>query len=281
MPTRTGRRSRTHIEFAATTDEVNKCALCDRRLTAKCRKMGSRTVFLRDEDDPEAASIGGLVGVCQWCWLHKNVYRELQEWSASAPLLTSLIPGRPIYLVDRAPSCYWVLGDLIQGTLERIPETARNTILDYAMTNDYRSVSKRGLRFETLPSWPGASPNAAGVNMDRGHVIRIRTSVLKRESDEMLMQTIAHELAHTAQWAEDALDATSMNECELDAEPRVRAWGFGETGASENDRKEFLANLDAISQAATTFKSLWKRGIFPAGITPSKEGSALTTRGCC
>ncbi len=80
------------------------------------------------------------------------------------------------------------------------------------------------MRFEALGRWPGMG-DASGMNMDGGHAIRLRASYVRSSGMQELTKRIAHELAHTEQKAL-GLRFESDNECERDAEERVKSWGF-------------------------------------------------------
>ena len=76
------------------------------------------------------------------------------------------------------------------------------------------------MRFEALGRWPGMG-RTVGMNMDCGHVIRLRASFVRQANNHALIEVIAHELAHTEQKAEE-LCFDSSDECERDVEERLR-----------------------------------------------------------
>ena len=119
------------------------------------------------------------------------------------------------------------------------------------MTDKY-SITGKGMRFEALGRWPRMGTCAA-MNMDRGHAIRFRASYVNKASSESLVGVVAHELAHTEQYAEEKY-FESDDECERDVEARLRAWGF-DAGSTDFHRQELLGEIDQILKFAKDMKA--------------------------
>jgi hypothetical protein len=132
------------------------------------------------------------------------------------------------------------------------------------------TTTGKGMRFEALGRWPGMG-SYDGMNMDWGHVIRLRASYVRRADTEDLAQTIAHELAHTEQKAED-LYFDWDNECERDVEERLKSWGFDD-GTTEDDERTLRDTYDMIIGLAEEGK-----GAILSGKRPSANYAAEAVR---
>jgi hypothetical protein len=172
------------------------------------------------------------------------------KWRQTAPPFIQIIPGLPVQLVVRGCCDDSALAHVIRGTFDKLPEPSRRKITEYVLS-DHTYVTGQGMRFEALGRWPGMG-SCQGMNLDRGHAIRLRASYVKQASIESLVGTVAHELAHTEQWAE-GLFFESDDECERDVEARLRAWGL-DNGATESDRQELLFEIDQIIKYAEEMK---------------------------
>jgi hypothetical protein len=144
-----------------------------------------------------------------------------------------------------------------------VPEHSRERILEYAYT-DNLCDRPLGLRFEALARWRGRG-NASGQNLMGGHAIRILASHVKQASEDDIAHTIAHELAHTEQYAEGK-SFDSAEEWELDVEARLLAWGFRLGGAfTDAEKKELLGTLEDISNLAKALIEEVQSGAMPSG----------------
>jgi hypothetical protein len=147
--------------------------------------------------------------------------------------------------------------------------------MEYVLTAGH-STTGIGMRFEALGRWPGIG-TCLGMNMDRGHAIRLRASHVKEASSERLVGTVAHELAHTEQWAEGKyLKFKGEDACERDVEKRLRAWGF-DAGGTKFDRQELLWEKDQIIKYATDLKATVEgRRSLPSGNFVAEALSEVT-----
>jgi hypothetical protein len=175
------------------------------------------------------------------------------------------------------------LAQAIRDTFEKVPPLSRQKIIDYVVSDEGYSTG-RGMRFEALGRWPGMG-NCQGMNLDRGHAIRLRATFVRKAASESLVGTIAHELAHTEQWAEELI-FESDDECERDVEARLRAWGFDE-GTTESERQELLFEIDQVIKYAKRMKRKVVRSGLPSGnyaaeaISEATRASNMMIRSCC
>jgi hypothetical protein len=86
----------------------------------------------------------------------------------------------------------------------------------------------------------------------------------KRYGRSPLIETIAHELAQSGQWADEKSFDTS-DECERDVEARLRAWGFRNAGPTKDENEYLLGLLDTIIESATEAKVQVSRQTIPSG----------------
>ena len=123
------------------------------------------------------------------------------------------------------------------------------------------TTTGNGMHFEALGRWPGMG-DCRGMNMDYGHVIRLRASFVRQANIDALIEVIAHELGHTEQKAEE-LVFDSSDECERDVEERLRSWGF-DNGTTEDDDETFRDTLDEIIKWAEEGKAAILSGKRPS-----------------
>lgn len=274
-----------HIDFALDSDEIKVCVRCG-EVPKESSLFGMRWSNNEIEVSPAIPQpVGGLVGMCYSC----GGWRELDEgeintnWQKTAPAFIQVIPGLPIQLVVRGTCDDSGLADAIRDTFEKVLPPSRQKIIDYVLS-DHAYTTGKGMRFEALGRWPGMG-NCQGMNMDRGHAIRLRASYVKRASIESLVGTVAHELAHTEQWA-DGLVFESEDECERDVEARLRAWGFKE-GATVLDKECLLFEIDQIIKYAKAMKKKVARLGLPSGnfaaeaLAEAGRASNMLIRSCC
>jgi hypothetical protein len=219
--------------------------------------------------------VGGLVGVCSSCgWrqVEKAEGEIVAKWRQTAPPFIQIIPGVPIQLVVRERCDDTALAQAIRDTLGKVPLPSRQKIIDYVLSDETYTTGK-GMRFEALGRWPGMR-TCQGMNMDRGHAIRLRASYVKQASVESLIGTIAHELAHTEQWAEGRF-FESDDECERDVEARLRTWGF-EDGSTENEKQELLFEIDQVIKYAKAMKRKVASSGLPSGNYAAEALSEAT-----
>jgi len=103
----------------------------------------------------------------------------------------------------------------------------------------------------------------SGMCMDRGHVIRLRSSFVKSADIESLVEVIAHELGHTEQNAETKR-FDSADECERDVEARLRSWGI-DNGTTRGNKRMLLNQFDQIINYANLAKRIVRRSKLPSG----------------
>jgi len=245
-----------HIDFALYSAEVKICVLC-----GKAPTQSSCHGFLWNDRSVEVTPagrypVGGLVGICSSCGRRGAKKREiLAKWRQTAPRLIQIIPGMPVRLVARGYCDDARLIQVIRDTFEKIPEKSRRKILEYVVSGGY-SVTGKGMRFEALGRWPRMG-TCQGMNMDRGHAIRLRASYVNNAPIESLVGTIAHELAHTEQHAED-IYFEFADDCERDVEARLREWGF-DAGGTDAHRQKLLDEVDQIHKFAKEMKAAIKK----------------------
>ncbi len=272
-----------HIDFALDSDEIMLCV--------RCGEVPNETCLGRWYDSAMLVTpagrypVGGLVGVCSSCgWSGRVRKREiLATWRKTAPPFIQVVPGVPVQLVARGCCDDSALAQLIRDTFEKVPPPSRQKIIDYVMSDEGYATGK-GMRFEALGRWPGMRA-CQGMNLDRGHAIRLRASYVKRASIESLVSTVAHELAHSEQWA-DGLFFEYEDECERDVEARLRAWGFDD-GATETDRHDLLFEIDQVIKYAKRMKKKVACMGLPSGnfaaeaVAEATRASNMLIRSCC
>jgi hypothetical protein len=247
-----------HIDFALNPKEIKVCVLCN-NVPTQSSWSGSLWYDRGMTVTPGGRyPIGGLVGVCSSCGWGSKKRDILAKWRQTAPRFIQIIPGTAIRLVARECCNDASLAQVIRETFEAIPVVSRRKIMEYVTTSDDYSVTGKGMRFEALGRWPSMGVCLA-MNMDWGHAIRFRASYVKDALNDRpnLVGTIAHELAHTEQCADDKYFEFS-DDCEKDVEERLRAWGF-DAGGTEGDRQELLTEVDLIIKYATEMKDAIKK----------------------
>ena len=122
------------------------------------------------------------------------------------------------------------VANALKQVWDKIPYRHRRRMREY-LRDDDRSredgqtpVAWRQLRIETLPRWPNWGRGAIGLNMAKGHVIRLGAMAAKRMSQKSLAALVAHELAHTYQYARPSDRA--CEDIEADAQDIAGRWGF-------------------------------------------------------
>lgn len=242
-----------HIDFALNSNEIEVCVLCGKAPTPSSWSGslwydGGMTVVPGGR-----YPIGGLVGVCSSCGYRSQKRDILAKWRQTAPRFIQIFPGTAIRLVARECCDDASLAQVIRETFEAIPVSSRRKIMEYVTTSDDYSVTGKGMRFEALGRWPSMG-DCLAMNMDYGHAIRFRASYVKSALDDRrnLVGTIAHELAHTEQCADNKYFDFS-DDCEKDVEERLRAWGF-EPGVTEDIKQQLLSEVDLILKFASVAK---------------------------
>jgi predicted Zn-dependent protease with MMP-like domain len=244
-----------HLDFALLDQEVKICAICKQ---ARSNEVGTEKVT-----PGGIHSVGGYIAFCPDCWGHDhywldgddrtNAKREqlIAQWRPTAPPCIQVIKGKPVQLIVRGKCDDQKLADVIESTFGKVPDESRKKIMDYLLSLHSFTVTGVGMRFEALGRWPGMGATV-GMNMDRGHAIRLRASYvnecMRHEDIDDLIHTIAHELAHTEQMADDKSFETD-DECERDVESRLLDWGFG-SGLSMEKRETMLAHIDLVIREA-------------------------------
>ena len=246
-----------HLDFAAFPHESQICVWCG----TTPERIHDQFRVTHDVVHP----LDGYVTLCDSCaWRDfatpTTRNRKIENrWRTTAPLLIPIVPDAPIYLVVRKKCDDIMLADAIKEVFARLPRKIRNKIVSYTMADPLWFL--RGLRFECLGRWAGIS-DAAGMNMENGHVIRLRASFVKTATPDALLTTIAHELGHTEQCAED-LTFRTQNECELDVERRIAEWGFGNEDGTA--KESAVDHLDAIVRRAREVKKAIQNCHCPSG----------------
>lgn len=241
-----------HIDFALYANEIKLCVLCGE---APTQASWSSSLWY-DKGISVTSSgrypIGGIVGICTSCGYRGTKKRDiLAKWRQTAPRFVQIIPGTAVRLIARGCCDDVRLSQVIRDTFDKVPDTSRRKIMEYVMTPGF-SITGKGMRFEALGRWPRMGTCLA-MNMDCGHAIRLRASYVKDASIECLVGTIAHELAHTEQYAEEK-HFESNDECERDVEARLRTWGF-DAGGTDSHRQELLGEIDQILRFAKDMKA--------------------------
>jgi hypothetical protein len=140
------------------------------------------------------------------------------------------------------------LAALIRDTIEtRLPAPSRKKIMEYVCDSHKGTTTGKGMRFEALSRWPKMG-TCAGMNLDRGHAIRLKAPYLKKASPEEITEVINSE-----QHAEGIRFAGS-NECGLDVEERLLTWGFHGSD-TECERSELIRFYDEIIRCAEKLQS--------------------------
>jgi len=200
--------------------------------------------------------------ICDYYCADKPEEEIIANWRQTAPPFIPIFADLPIQLVVRGRCDDAALAQAIRDTFDRIPAPSRRKIVEYVCSHDGVSTTGKGMRFEALGRWPGMG-NYDGMNMDWGHVIRLRASYVRRADTEDLAQTIAHELAHTEQKAEDVYFDLD-DECERDVEERLKSWGF-DSGTTEDHERTLRNTYDMIIELAERGKSAILSGKTPSG----------------
>jgi hypothetical protein len=246
-----------HIDFALHCYELKRCAVCGQPSKAW---WNDYKVTPRGRN-----AIRGLIGVCVECHMfrrYRNNFKVIAKWRENAPTLIDIIPRTPIQLGVRKRCNDKALAQLIRSTLEdKVPARSRKKILDYVLSHEQYTTTGKGMRFEALGQWPGIG-HAWGMCMDWGHAIRLRASHVRQSSPEEVVQTIAHELAHTEQRAEER-KFDSEDGCERDVEERLRRWGV--MADSEYRRNSMVQQLNEVIEAANHIKAKILREKVPSG----------------
>lgn len=81
--------------------------------------------------------------------------------------------------------------------------------------------------------WPGRVRDAMGAAGDRGHRLCFWTEGVADFPDELVMDLVAHELAHAYQWACDRRAEMDSFEAEDDANWTMECWGFSATAMDD------------------------------------------------
>jgi hypothetical protein len=252
-----------HIDFAVSQDEIKVCARCGRMPDLRDVRWDDFPRFTRAGRYP----LGGLVGICSSCGYFMFRAEVQRRWRETAPACIQLVPGMPVQLVVRRACDDKALAQFIRETIEKVPASSWNKILGYVMSGQPWSVTGKGMRFEALGRWPGMG-DCAGMNMDRGHVIRLRASYVRdslNEARESLSEVILHELAHTEQRA-DGRSFESSDQCERDVEERLHVWGIDSVEQGKKAQKAaLLDHLGAIVELAETAQAKVRQGKLPSG----------------
>lgn len=244
-----------HLDYALLGDEITICAGCGSELLRGQNRYGSVAVTPAGR-----YAVGGMIGLCSECGYSKWGNRETQKatikkWRETAPQCIQLLRGKPVQLVVRGKCNDLDLAKAILTTFEKVPDQSRTKILDYVLSHEECTVTRKGMRFEALSRWPGIHL-AAGMNLDRGHAIRLRASYvrdcMRRDDMADLILTIAHELGHTEQEAEGK-SFENDDESERDVEARLLSWGF-HSGQTTESRESLLAQFDSIIRLAKNAK---------------------------
>lgn len=268
-----------HINFALWDEEIKLCAFCGKIPEPVTLYHGVPVGGWYGDikvTTPGKYGIGGLIAQCSRCRdgalaTQKHQRTLIREWQQTAPRCIQLIPKKPIQLVVRGCCDDEYLATVIREAFDKLPERSRRKIIDYVLSDEEYSVTGKGLRFEALGRWPGMG-DAVGMNMDRGHAIRLRASLVKkakRDGSVALVETIAHELAHSEQHAEGRSFA-SPDECERDVEARLRGWGFTYTDSTKPGKAYLLSLLNGIIRAARTAKAEIRSCEVPSGTAVNK-----------
>jgi hypothetical protein len=189
-----------HIDFALSTNEIKVCVVCGCQPRESQSGHNSRWCTHVEVTPAGRHPISGLVGVC-WCVQEEPTKKRITAiWRHNAPEFIQIFKGVPIHLVARGYCDDKALADAIRHAFDKVPLPSRNNIMAYLLSSPPNSTTGKGMRLEALGRWPGMG-QCNGMNMDRGHAIRFRASYVKRATGESLLESIAHELAHTEQYA--------------------------------------------------------------------------------
>lgn len=258
-----------HIDFASFADEVKCCARCRQVFSTSRGTSKMWCIVLVTPRGPFA--IGGLIGVCIDClsnleprYNEKAIIRMVKaNWRRTAPKFIQLIPRRPIQLVVRGHYDDAALARLIRETIFQVlPAASRRKIIEYVCDTNQSTATGKGMRFEALRRWPGKGV-CAGMNMDQGHAIRLHAPTLRKLTRESISEVIAHELAHTEQYAEK-LPFINQNARELDVEERLQRWGVKQRDF-RHERRLLTSQCNTIIQFAEDAKAIIETGKAPSG----------------
>ena len=177
----------------------------------------------------------GFVVLCSDCQysVHRWHSRPKKQWTG-VPAIRP-IADSPIEVVRYG----YADDDRVAGTVadlwRSMPRAHRRRLLEYLRSDDrcerakYSPVAPGALRIETLPRWPNWGHGVMGLNLERGHIIRLWTTAVQRMSQPALTALVGHELAHTYQDAVGSkliLDyETHTVEAEAEANEIASSWG--------------------------------------------------------
>jgi len=209
------------LEFSVEPGCPQRCAWCGCKnySSLKCHRCFPGPRFVMD----------GYVDMCDQCLPYTiKDHKSASDWPGvwiEEPLRHDPID---VYVYRYADD--YRVASALREVWHKIPYRHRRRMREYLQDDDCRHegrhtpVAWRRLRIETLPRWPNWGGDYSGINLARGHVIRLWPTVVKRMSQKSLAALVAHELAHTFQYAHRS--GRACEDIEADAREIAERWGF-------------------------------------------------------
>lgn len=224
---------RTLLEYEPVPDCYKRCAACGitgARLWDTCVELiGTYRVF-----PGPRFTMDGYVALCPDC--KKFVLPEHRRPSDGYPGAEVVRPitGVPVELLAHGCADDVGVAHSVADVWRQIPRRDRKSIQTYLLDDPRRGcdvVSPRMLRIETLWDWPSRG-RAWGMCYPDGRQIRLHARAVQSLQVTELRSLIAHELAHTFQWATGAEFIAHQTRSEdlaneREADQITTRWGFG------------------------------------------------------
>jgi hypothetical protein len=223
------------LEFDVTpTNRPQRCAWCGcrngseqedlffgskRKIRLECHRCFPGPRFVMD----------GYVTVCDRCLPYTiQDHKSKSEWPGV--WIEEPLRRDPIGVFQYGYANDQRVANALEQVWKKVPYRNRRQMREYLQDDDRsredgeNTVAWRRLRIETLPRWPNWGQGVIGLNMARGHVIRLSATAVKRMSQRSLAALVAHELAHTFQRARGSARTGESREAE--AQEIAGRWGF-------------------------------------------------------
>jgi hypothetical protein len=196
----------------------------------------------------------------------RRIYRDIIRPGLARGYFLKLVPRHPLYLFapngggDR-------LARLFHETWRRVPLGPRRAMLGYWRTEADQRMSLTPT-VDLLNDW-SSRRGRRGLRGDkaetseRGCKLRFWTKIIAVYPDELVLDLIAHELAHVYQWAVDAMPTDGWDAvllAEEDADFLMESWGFSATAMDDWDLANDISrptDLDTANPAS--IKRAWRR----------------------